>query len=151
MAGLTNRGKKLMQDEFFRNPAEFTNFYLALFTSAVAPTADTNVFSDLTEIAAGNGYTTGGFVLNRNNTDFDLSTEDDTSDLHKIQIKDVAWNASGGSIPASGSGARYAALTTDEGTIANRQIIAYFDLVADRTISNGQSLTLQDCEMRLTE
>ena len=149
--GWTNRGKYKVLDWVFRNATEVTNFYVALVTSATAPTCDTNLMSDLTEIAAGNGYTSGGYQLTPNSTDFDVINEDDTNDLAKIQIKDVVWTASGGSIPDSGNGARYAVLTDDNATVANRIIIAYWDLTSDRSVSDGQSLTLQDCELRLTE
>lgn len=151
MAGWTNRGKFLVLQEFFRNPTEITNIYIALWTSATAPTADSNTMADGTQIATGNGYTDGGFQLARNPTDFDVLTEDDTNDRGLIQVKDVAWTASGGPIPASGNGARWAVMTTDEATVANRQIIAYFDLSSDRTVSSGQTLTLQNLELRANE
>jgi hypothetical protein len=151
MAGFTNRGKKLIMDDFFRNATEFTNYYVALVTSATAPTADINTLSELTQIATGNGYTDGGISLTRNGTDFDTLTENDANDRGELQIKDIVWTASGGSLPASGNGARYAVLTTDEGTVANRQILAFWDLSADRTVSVGQTLTLQNLELRFTE
>lgn len=148
---VTNRGKYLLLQEFFRNPTEFTNLYIALITSAAAPTVDTNTFSELTEIAAGNGYTAGGISLSRNSTDFDTLTEDDSGNLASIQIRDVVWTASGGTLPGSGSGARYAILTDDNATQGSRQVIAYWDLTSDRSVSSGQTLTLQNCEIRLTE
>lgn len=151
MAGWTNKGKMSILDAYFRATGAPTNFYVALVTSATAPTSDTNLMSDLTEIAAGNGYTTGGYQLTKNSTDFDVINEDDTNDRGDIQIKDIVWTASGGSIPDSGSGARYAVLTDDNGTIANREIYCYWDLSSDRSVSDGQTLTLQNCEMRLTE
>jgi len=149
--GWTNRGKYKALDWIFRNATEVTNFYVALVTSATAPTADTNTLGELTEIAAGNGYTTGGYQLTPGATDFDVINEDDTNDLGKIQIKDIVWTASGGSIPASGNGARYAVLTDDNATVGSRLVLGYWNLVSDRTVSSGQSLTLQDCELRLTE
>lgn len=151
MAGWTNKGKVRVMNGFFRATNIPTNLYVALVTSATAPTADTNTFSDLTEIAAGNGYTAGGFQLNRNATDFDTLSEDDTNDRGDLQIKDVAWTASGGPIPSSGDGARYAILTDDDATQANREVIAFWDLSSDRTVSSGQTLTLQNLELRLTE
>jgi hypothetical protein len=150
-SGWTNRGKYYWLGQAFRNDTEPANLYMALVTSAATPTADTNVMSDLTQIATGNGYTDGGYQLTRNSTDFDTHTEDDTSDLAYVRIKDIVWTASGGPIPSSGSGARYAVLTDDNATVANRQVLAYFDLVSDRSVSSGQTLTLQDCELRLTE
>lgn len=151
MAGWTNRGKMLILDTYFRAATPPTNFYVALVTSATAPTADTNTLSQLTEIAAGNGYTSGGISLSRNSTDFDTLTENDTNDRGELLIKDLVWTASGGPLPASGNGARYAVLTTDEVTVGNRQVIAFWDLTSDRSVSVGQTLTLQNCELRLTE
>lgn len=151
MAGWTNRGKYSVLDWAFRGATIPTNFYVALVTSAVAPAADTNTLSQLTEITAGNNYTTGGFSLTPNGTDFDTLTEDDTLDKALIQIKDVAWTASGGNIPSAGNGARYAVLTDDNGTVGSRIIIAFWDLTSDRTVSDTQTLTLIDLQLDLTE
>jgi len=120
-------------------------------TSATAPVADTDTKTSLTEIATGNGYTTGGTLLAWNSTDWDVWTEDDTNDRGLIQLKDIVWTASGGPIPASGNGARYAILTDDNATQGSREVYAYWDLTADRSVSDGQSLTLQNCELRLNE
>jgi hypothetical protein len=150
-SGVTNRGKKVILDITFRNATEPTNLYIFLATSANTPTADTNVKSDLTEIATGDGYTAGGYSLSRNNTDFDVLTEDDANDRALVQVKDVVWTASGGNLPSSGNGARWALLTDDNGTLGSREVWVYWDLTADRTISDTQTLTLVDCEIRLTE
>lgn len=151
MAGMTNRGKNTINDVFFTGATPPTNFYVAIVTSATAPTADTNTLGELTEIAAGNGYTTGGYQLDRNDTDFDSLVENDTNDRSELQILDVTWTASGGSIPNSGNGARYAVLTDDNATVGSRIVITYWDLVSDRTVSDGQDLTLQDLEIRAGE
>lgn len=146
----TNRGAYLLGQWVFRAVALPTNFYVALLTSATTPTVDTNLMSDVTQIATGNGYSSGGYQLTPGTTDFDSNVENDTNDRAELQIKDVVWTASGGPIPASGSGARWAVLTTDEATVANRQILAFFDLSSDRTVSSGQPLTLQNIELRGT-
>lgn len=151
MAGWANKGKFNLLEWGFRKANIPTNLYVALVTSADVPDADTNVLGDLTEITAGNGYTTGGYQLDMNSTDFDVITEDDTNDRALIQIKDVEWTASGGNIPSGGSGARYAVLIDDNGTIANRELITYWDLSSDRTVSDTQTLSLQDLELRLNE
>lgn len=150
-SGWTNRGKYNALNLCFRNAAEPTVFYLFLATSAATPTADTNVKSDLTEIATGNGYTAGGNSVARNSTDFDTLTEDDGNDRALTQLKDQVWTASGGALPSSGNGARWALLTDDNATLANREVWCYWDLTSDRTISDTQTLTLVDCELRLTE
>ena len=149
--GWTNKGKEHVLGYGFVGVSVPTNYYIALVTSADTPDADTNTLNDLTEIAAGNGYTSGGYQLTPGTTDFDVLTEDDTNDRGLVQVKDVVWTATGGSIPDSGSGARYAVLLDDNTTVTNREVLAYWDLTSDREVSDGQTLTLQNCELRLNE
>lgn len=147
---VTNRGKYNILGITFRNATEPTAFYVFLALASAAPTVDTNTKSDLNEIATGNGYTAGGISVARDSTDWDTLTEDDTNDRALVQIKDLVWTASGGNLPGSGNGARYACLTDDNGTLGSRDVYAAWDLSSDRTISSGQTLTLQNCEIRLT-
>lgn len=151
----TNRGKLRLLEIVFRaayaGGALPTNFFVALEDDDNTPTVDTNLQSDLVEVGAGNGYTAGGISLAKNSTDFDVMTEDDTNDLGFIQIKDLVWTASGGNLPAAGTGARWAVLTDDNVTQASREILMVWDLVSNRVVSDGQTLTLQNCEIRLTE
>lgn len=149
MSGWTNRGKYRTLGQRFRNEAAPAVFYIALFTSAVAPNADTKTKSELTEIAAGNGYAAGGIAISRNSTDFDVLTEDDTNDRVLVQVRDLVWTASGGSLPAAGAGARYAGMTDDNATQASREVLHWWDLQSDRSVSDTQSLTLQNLELRL--
>ena len=148
----TNRGKFLMLDWIFGAESLPDSFYVALVTAANEPTVDTNTLDELTEIADGNGYTEGGYELTPGDTDFDVFTEDDTNDRALVQIKDLVWTASGGIIPDSGDGAMYAVLTDDSeesgGAVGDRQVIAVWDLVTSRDITDGYSLTLADCELR---
>jgi len=155
MPGFSNKGKKLVLEYAYRRQwaggAAPTNFYIALVTSAVAPGPDTNTLGQLTEIAAGNGYASGGYQLTPNTTDFDVTTEDDTGDQGELQIKDVAWVASGGAIPPSGNGARYAVMTDDNATVGSRSVLHYWDLSSDRTTPSGEGLRLVDLELDLNE
>jgi hypothetical protein len=147
-SGKTNRGRKLENDIVYRGATPPATFYVALITNAVVPTADTNTLGELTQIAAGNGYTTNGVAVARNTTDWDVSTEDDANDRAIVQIKDLVWTASGGPLPASGAGAYYAVLTDDNATAANRQVFAWWDLSGPLSVSSGQPITLQDLELR---
>jgi len=152
MAGWTNRGKFRALEEYLTALAiPGGAFGLFLATSATPPTADHNLKIDIAEIATGNGYSAGGLNVNRDATDWDVRTEDDTADRALFQIKDLVWTATGGTIPASGNGARYAGLTDRHATVGSRELLAFFDLVSDRTVSNGQTLTLQNCELRANE
>jgi len=145
-SGVTNRGKYTIL-QFFRDTGLPTNFYVALITVDNVPDADDNLMSDLTEITAGNGYTTGGYSLDPNATDFDVLTEDDANDKALIQIKDVQWTAAGGTIPSAGNDARYAVLTDDNATVADREVYVWWDLVSGRSIASGDALILQDLQI----
>lgn len=147
----TNRGKYLILNWAFRAVTLPTHLYIALLTSDTEPTVDINTLSELTEIATGNGYVEGGYELTPGTTDFDVITENDVDDLAFVQVKDISWAASGGSIPDSGNGARYAALLSYNATPANREVIAVWDLVTDRVATDGHSLSLVDCELKAIE
>jgi len=140
----TNKGALRERAIVYQGATPPTNFFIMLFTSAVTPTQDTNLVSDLTEIAAGNGYTSGGISLSRNATDFDVNTEDDALDKAITQIKDMVWTASGGNLPSSGSGALWVGLVNDTATIANREVWQFWSLGSARTVSSGQLLTVVD-------
>ena len=150
----TNRGKFLLLDWVFGAEPLPDSFYVALVTADTVPTVDTNTLDELTEIADGNGYTEGGYELPLDDSSppFDVISEDDTNNRAIAQVKDLVWTASGGTIPASGNGARYAVLTDGTGesgeTIGDRQIIAVWDLVTTREATVGFAITLADCELR---
>lgn len=148
-SGWTNKLRYRILGYAFRGDTIPTAFYVALITNAAVPDADTNAFSELTEIATGNGYSTGGASMTPGATDFDVWTEDDTNDRAFVQLKDVTWSASGGPVPDSGSGASYAVLTDDNGTVGSREVLAFWDLGGAQSVSDGQDLTLQDAEIRI--
>ena len=146
--GMTNRARKNMYDIVYRDAAPPANFYVALCTVTDTPTAGTNIFGELTEIAIGNGYDSGGYQLNRNATDFDLLQEDDANNRADLYIKDLAYTAMGGPLPASGDGAIWAVLTDDNATVANREVWGWWDLGSARTVSDGQDLILENLILR---
>jgi hypothetical protein len=154
MSGFTNRGKLRVIEIALANTSQAgsipVTFNVHLCTPATAPTAGTDTLTALTQIADGAGYATGGYSIARNLTDWDVQTEDDANTMAYLQLKDVVWTATA-TFPASGSGARWAVLCDDEAVIANREVYFYWDLTSERTISNGQTLTLQNSEVRLTE
>lgn len=143
--GWTNRGVYLLLGYLFRLSTRPANLNLILWTSAIAPTVDTNVASDATEVSNGNGYTTNGQSVALNSTDVDTWTEDDSSNYAFVQLKDFAWTASG-----AVSNIRYAALVDDNATPANRQVIVWWDLGSTISLTSGQTLTIQNAEARLT-
>ena len=169
-SGITNKGKVWILEVAFRNQmnagSTTTDMYVALVTAVSPPDQDTDVWSDISsnQIAAGNGYTAGGGgadaatdgTLTRNTTDFDVKISDadaNTNNYGYIQVRNVQWAASGGAIPDSGVGASYAVLMDNAGgsiNHANNKVIAWWDLGGVRSVTNGQTLSLQDLELRLT-
>src|SRR4030042_4194383 len=151
MAGFTNRGKKRLLDILFRSQQVPAHFYIAMFTNAVVPTVTINTVSDLAQISTGNGYQDGGYELTTGSADFDYISEDDALNKAVIQIKNISWTATGGIIPSSGSGARYACLTDDGATVPNRNVFCWWDLASDRYASSGNDFIIQNLQIDLTE
>jgi len=149
--GVTNRGKKLILEWAFRLNKP-SNFYVLLATSAVTPTEDTNIVNDIQEIAAGNGYSSGGQQIPASEIGFPILVEDDTANRGYIKVANLSWTASGGNLPPSGLGARYAILTDDaDPNPIYRNVIAFWDLGSDIILSPGQTLELNGLELRLNE
>ena len=157
-SGITDVGKRWILEVAFaqtmNNTAADTHdntMRVALVTNT--PSADTTLWSEMTEISAVNGYDAGGQAITRNATFFpdsepDTDTESGSIAYGFIQLKDLSWLADGGSIGSP----TYAVLVDNEndGVHANNNVIAWWDLGGARSVSNGQTLTLQDLEIRLT-
>lgn len=95
----------------------------------VAPSASSDTqFSDITEIAAGNGYTAGGVTAT-----VDASAL--SGGVYTLTLSGVTWTASGGDIAAN----RYAVLYND--TATNDELIAFADFGASAVIANGNTET----------
>jgi hypothetical protein len=145
--GQTNRLRVNLLDVYFRGATQPSGFFLALCTSGSPPTDDTNVFSDLVEIATGNGYdTVGGYALTPGATDFDVLVEDDGSDQSYVQIKDVEWLASGGPIPASGDPVRYVVLLGPNATPADREVLDWWDFGGDIVAPDGSGILVRNLQ-----
>ena len=110
--------------------------------------------SKTNQIATGNGYDDGGKTISRGASSFDVISDVSTSETNAyghVQLTNIEWEASGGSIPDSGDGARYALLLDKDGDAKphdNNKIIAWCDLGSDRSVTNVQTLSLQDMEIR---
>ena len=147
--GVTNKGKFCLAELALKGSTSglTTSFKAVLCTNANAPTVDTNTLADLTEVANGNGYTTGGVTIERSAVGWDAIAEDDSGDKATCKMKDAAWTASGGSLTA-----RYMVMTDDNAVEASRNVYAWWELAdgADATVTAGQTLTALDAEIDLT-
>lgn len=153
--GITDRGKMWMVAWAFADTTISDSLFIMLCTSDVTPDADTETFATLTPIASGNGYTsTGGDGATEGRlavtvtADFNTITE--AAGYAYIRIRDIVWTATGGPIPSTGDGARWAVLTDNNVTLDSREVLAWWDLTSDRSVGDGNTLTLEDLEIRLT-
>lgn len=101
---------------------------LMVMLTNTAPVAGNSVKADLTEIAAGNGYTAGG-------TQATTTSSAQTSGTYKLVLADVVFTASGGSIGPF----RYATLYND--TATNDELIGFWDYGSSITLSAGETFT----------
>lgn len=93
-----------------------------------APVATNTVLADITQIANGNGYTTGGTAAT-------ISSSSQSSGTYKLVLADVTFTASGGSIGPF----QYVVLYND--TATSDELIGWWDYGAAITITNGNSFT----------
>jgi hypothetical protein len=102
---------------------------IKVMLTLTAPVATNSVKADLTEIAAGNGYTAGG-------TTSTISSSAQSSGTYKLVAGDVVFTASGGAI----ANFRYAVVYND--TATNDELIGFFDYGSTVTLNSGESLTV---------
>jgi len=94
-----------------------------------APLAANTVLADITQIANGNGYTTGGAQATQ-------VSSAQTGGTYKLVLNDVTFTASGGSLGTF----RYAVLYNDSAT--NDELIGWYDFGTAVNITNGNSFTV---------
>lgn len=93
-----------------------------------APAAANTQLSDITQIANGNGYTTGGATAASN-------AYSQTAGVAKLTATDVVFTASGAVGPF-----RYAVLYND--TAANDELIGWWDYGSAITLASGETFTV---------
>jgi hypothetical protein len=108
-----------------------TNDTLKVALTNTAPNAATHaVLADITQISAGNGYTSGG-----------ADTQNDGSESSgtlTVTGTDVVWTASGGTIGAF----RYVVLYNDTPTSPADPLIGWWDYGSSITLQDGETFTV---------
>lgn len=94
-----------------------------------APSATNSTLSDITQISAGNGYTSGGTAAT-------ISSSSQSSGTYKLVLADVVFTASGGSIGPF----RYAVLYNDTST--GDALIGYWDYGSSVTLADTETFTV---------
>lgn len=103
---------------------------LKFMLTNVAPVATNTVFANLTEIAAGNGYTAGGTAVT-------ISTSSQTSGTYSlVPSADVVFTASGGPIASF----RYVVLYND--TATSDELISWYDYGSSIAPADTETFTV---------
>lgn len=99
--------------------------------SNTAPVATNTILSDITQISAGNGYTSGGST-----TTITLAEVTGTTTVSGTQ---VVFTASGGSIGPF----RYVVLYNDTTTSPSKPLVAWWDYGSSITLADGETFTIK--------
>ena len=103
---------------------------LKIMLTDTAPAATNTIKSNITEIAAGNGYAAGGTAVT-------ITASSQASGTYKLVGNSVTYTASGGSIAQF----RYAVLYNS--TPANGNLIGFWDYGSEVNVTNGNSFQVQ--------
>ena len=101
---------------------------LKLMLTDVAPVATNTVKANITEIAAGNGYSAGGSAAA-------FVSGNDTAGLYKLILSQVSWTATGGSI------AQFRYVVLYNSTAASGNLIGWWDYGAEINLTVGNTFT----------
>lgn len=104
---------------------------LKIMLTNAAPVASNTVKANLTEIAAGNGYTAGG-------TTVVITASSQTAGLYKLVGDDVVFTAAGGSIGPF----RYVVLYDDTPSSPADPLIGWWDYDSSITLNAGETFTV---------
>jgi hypothetical protein len=99
--------------------------------SNTAPVATNTILSDITQISAGNGYTSGGST-----TTITLAEVTGTTTVSGTQ---VVFTASGGSIGPF----RYVVLYNDTTSSPSKPLVAWWDYGSSITLADGETFTIK--------
>jgi hypothetical protein len=117
-------------EQILRGKHDFGSHVFKVALSNTAPNAATHTqLSDITQIAAGNGYVTGGFTL-------DTVVLSEAGGTAKVTIADEVILASGGAMAAF----RYAVIYND--TSASDLLLGYYDYGSSVTLNDTEDLTI---------
>lgn len=102
-----------------------------MLVNSPAPVATNSVKIDLTEIAAGNGYTAGGTLAA-------IVSSAQSSGIYKLTLADVIFTAAGGTVGPF----RYAVLYNDTPIAPLDPLIGWWEYGSSITLQAGETFTV---------
>lgn len=118
-------------NQLVRAKHDWSSHVFKVMLTNTAPSAANTVKADITEIAAGNGYTAGGPA-----TTPSISSAAGVATINGTQ---AVITAAGGSIGPF----RYAVLYNDTQASPAKPLVSYIDYGASQTLNDGESLTVK--------
>ena len=103
---------------------------LKVLLTLTAPVAANSIKSNLTEISAGDGYTSGGLTPS-------ITSSGQTSGTYKLVLADVVWTSSAGTF----ADFRYAVLWNDTPTGPVNPLIGFHDYGSTVDLGAGETFT----------
>lgn len=137
--------RQVMLNAFISDHVAPTSMDVRLLSAIPASPEEIEDFTGVTEVANGNGYTTGGIALDitaAGGSDWTVS-EPGTDGVQVNALANKQWTASGGSLAAAG-----AAIVVDQA--GTDKVWAIFDFGGTVTVTDGGTLTMTGCELRIT-
>ncbi|MEJ2117771.1 MAG: hypothetical protein P8Y67_02155 [Alphaproteobacteria bacterium] len=104
---------------------------LTIVLSNTLPDVANSVYADLTEIADGNGYTSGGVPAT-------IVSSGQTDGTYKLVLDDLTITAAGGSVGPF----RYFVLVDTTPTSPASPLIGWWDYGSSITLADGESITV---------
>lgn len=117
-------------DDLAHAKHDFGTHVFKVMLTNVAPVATNSIKTDITEIAAGNGYTAGGNALT-------LTSATQTSGVEKVIFQDTTFTASGAFATF-----RYAVLYNDTQTAPVDPLVCWFDYGSAISMTNLETFTV---------
>jgi hypothetical protein len=108
-----------------------THTFRAVLSNVAPDQAANTVLADITQIAAGNGYTTGGVTL----TSVTYAETGAGSGIWQFSCADFSWTATGGAIATF----RYVVIYNDTPTSPADPLVGYLDYGAAVNITDTNS------------
>jgi hypothetical protein len=118
-------------EQLTRGVHQFATHTYKVALSNTAPTASNVELSDITQIAGGGGYTTGG-----NTTTISVA---ETSGTTTVSGTEVVWTGTTGGMAAF----RYAVLYNDTATSPSKPLVGWFDYGSSLTVLDGDTFTVK--------
>jgi hypothetical protein len=106
--------------------------FRCMLVNSPAPVNTNTVKADLTEIAAGNGYTAGG-------EDAQNTVAESPAGTSTVSGTKIVWTASGGTIGPF----RYVIFYNDTQTSPLDPLVAWWDYLSNLTLNSGETFTVK--------